>query len=164
MSIHASLTELEHWLKTQGISPQELPPPIEKARLDQLEAALSRPLPPEWLEVYSRHDGLPQWLIFGGDWHLLSSDLVLEVYWENREVFHALVTTEPWRTEWLPLLSNGAGDYLLLDVNTLEVGCYFHGGGEYEAAFPNLTAYFAYLLQDFRTGRYGWSEDGMEYK
>ncbi|THF66718.1 WHG domain-containing protein [Deinococcus sp. Arct2-2] len=34
------------------------------------------------------------------------------------------------------------------------MGCCFHEGGEYEAAFVDLAAYFVQLVDDIRSGRY----------
>ncbi|THF66717.1 hypothetical protein E7T06_20675 [Deinococcus sp. Arct2-2] len=87
MTLRSNLTELDHWLSRQGVSPNDLPPPIGQARLTELQAAFAHPFPEALLALVAWHDGLPDWLMFGGTWHLLGSELSLEIYWEDREVF-----------------------------------------------------------------------------
>ncbi|UQN10673.1 hypothetical protein M1R55_30320 (plasmid) [Deinococcus sp. QL22] len=97
-------------------------------------------------------------------WHLLDSETILTLYWENQGFFDDVTAAEPWCAEWLPLLCNGTGDYLLLDLSTLEIGTYFHEGGDYQVPYPRLTAYFEHVVDGFRAGRYQWSEeDGLAF-
>ncbi|WP_019008151.1 SMI1/KNR4 family protein [Deinococcus aquatilis] len=159
MTLESSVTEIERWLEGQGVPHKELTSPITADRLAALRATFALPLPEEFLALYSRHDGFPGWLILEDTWHLLDSEMILELYRENQDVFDDIVATEPWRAEWLPLLSNGAGDYLLLDLKTREVRSYFHEGGEYEVVYSDLTAYFNHVVEGFRAGRYQFSED-----
>lgn len=164
MTLESSVTEVEQWIEAQGIPRNELTPPITTDQLAALRASFPLPFPQDFLALYSRHNGFPHWLILEDTWHLLDSEMILEIYRENQDVFDDIIATEPWRAEWLPLLSNGAGDYLLLDLKTSEVGIYFHEGGEYEFAYPDLTAYFNHVAEGFRAGCYQYSEDdGMTF-
>ncbi|UQN10210.1 hypothetical protein [Deinococcus sp. QL22] len=86
---------------------------------------MSPELPDEFLALSVWHDGFPHRLILEDTWHLLDSETMLEVYWEHQGL-NGVTAAEPWRTDWLPLLSNGTGDSLLLNLSTLEVGSYFH--------------------------------------
>ncbi|THF70812.1 SMI1/KNR4 family protein [Deinococcus sp. Arct2-2] len=164
MTLESSVTEVERWIEAQGIPRNELTPPITADQLVALRAAFPLPLSEDFLTLYSRHDGFPHWLILEDTWHLLDSEMISELYRENQDVFDDIIATEPWRAEWLPLLSNGAGDYLLLDLKTREVGSYFHEGGEYEVAYSDLAAYFNHVAEGFRVGRYEFCEDdGMTF-
>jgi hypothetical protein len=63
-----------------------------------------------------------------------------------------------WRDTWLPIASNGAGDYLVWDATTARVLRFSHETRLASLRAPSLPDLFREIASGLLTGRYTFSE------
>jgi hypothetical protein len=63
-----------------------------------------------------------------------------------------------WRATWLPIASNGAGDYLVWDATTASVLRFSHESRQVSLRAPSLPELFQDIASGLLTGKYTYSE------
>lgn len=163
MSIHESLEEICNWLDQNGLPIDELPNGADKIQFSKLQTAVNRVLPKDFVELYSMHNGLSEWLHFDKSWEVLDIEYIIKYYKENLDLFDDIIADEAWKKIWLPFASNGSGDYLFIDLDRGTLGEYFHEGGYSHNLGVSLKEFFSKVATDLRDGRYKYSpEYGLE--
>lgn len=126
-------------------------PPADDAAIARIEQRLGHPMPQNLRQLLQWHDG-QAWnslLRESDNRRLLSVDEILETlsfFLDGKEDFMG-----PWEPHWTPVLTNDAGDYVVIDTPPTGDGAllaYWHddenGGPEY----PSLDAWAVGLVDE----------------
>ena len=141
-----------------------LAPGASEAALSQLERTLGYPLPGDLRASLARHDGER------GSVGFLSHDLLscegIRASWETQRQ----VGGEDWRTGWIPVAHDGAGNYVYVDAASGAVRSFDHEGwvhAELADAWREVLEEAADLLEDDQPSYdedLGWVLDGEEWE
>ena len=116
-----------------------------------LRDAWGREMPPEVVELWSWHDGQDseEPLVVGTNWSLLSAADSHDVW----ATINAEPSNEigPWRQDWIPVLENGAGDYLVFDRVTGALLEYWHEDHDRPVAYESLLAWARFVASSVRS-------------
>jgi cell wall assembly regulator SMI1 len=124
--------------------------PALKEDVALLEADLGRALPAELKSLLSLHDG---------------QRAAGPLLWELAPICERMMTwqwlrrsghpVEWWNPDWFPVLSNGSGDYLVLDLSKPEPPLieYRHDAEERRVIAPSLSSWIEELHEDLCVGR-----------
>lgn len=164
MSITSSLKYIESWLNLRGASSFDLPSAVNDQEWKKVESAFPVEIPSGIAELYSLHDGLPDWLYFFNTWTMISVDEVIKVKNLYTEVFSGGKSQEDWSQSWFPFFSDGAGDYLFVNLSNGKVFKFIHEGGYSTFVADGIEGLFEVMEDDFRNGYYTFDDYEIEYK
>lgn len=160
---------IEAWLGRY--TPQVLPsfqPGATEEELKQAEAALGVALPEDLKALYRLHNG-SNYASFLDRWALLSVEQGVQTWQMGQDFFHfanrEISATGPvlrisWHPQWIPFMSDGAGDYLCLDLAPGpggDVGQVIYQGKETDGwgpFAPSLYWYLAFFATELEDGDY----------
>jgi predicted DNA-binding WGR domain protein len=122
-------------------SEAKLRPGVNDAALEKLSATIfgGKPVPSELATWFRWHDGQQNHRSLYGNRMLMKLELTLST-WE----FFAttkIPEVQPWKKSWLPLLENGAGDYLVYETKGPEKGSligYWHTDKDRKVEYKSL--------------------------
>ncbi len=148
------LARLDQWIKTHRHRfHKALRPGASAAELDQLAAALGKPLPAELRSLLTWHNGqnadVPG--SFEQGWSLMSSQEIAEAKKELDAEPH-----EGWNKDWVPFLEDETGNYRCLDLS--KAGCpvldCWRGRADHPVVAPSLSAWLADFVHGLENGDY----------
>ncbi len=155
-----------------------LNPPATDQELEELQATLGYPLPPDLVNFLQVHNGQKSesgWLIDGQE--LLSSHRIIDEW----KVWQGLldsgdfdgITSEPqdgiknswWNKKWIPITYNGFGDHYCIDLDPAENGTsgqvitMFHDEGVRGLLSSSLDEWFKSYVEDLFSGKFVYSHE-----
>ena len=135
MTLESALSELEAALAPAVAA--TLRPGIDGPALARLEKVIG-PLTPELAAWFRWHDGqaAPRPIDPVGEDQLLAAAAVAEAWQYLKEC-----GGKPWRSSWVPLLGNDAGDHVVYDRSSGAVLRYHHEDRRRPELAPSLEAW-----------------------
>jgi cell wall assembly regulator SMI1 len=171
---------IDAWLARQAPDIlADLNPPASPEALSDTEARIGRELPEDVRATFQIHDGqrgsapwsFPEWKLLPIRFVAQELDVLRELRADG--VFdHAVARAEGpvhatwWSQAWIPLLANGYGDYLCVDVDPPEggrIGQLLQYWGRHETrevVAPSLRAWLTIFADDLEAGRISRDERG----
>jgi cell wall assembly regulator SMI1 len=162
---------IEWWLEAQqeGLSARLAPGATVEA-LDAAERKMGVRLPEDVRESYLRHDGEQEFLgLFLGWWQMSLQDVQREwafERWEERAPrSRGPVKAQSWSPRWIPVLANGAGDFLCVDLDPPEQGTpgqlilVHHDDPERIRMTRSFTSWLTRFAGRLEAGEYAYDED-----
>jgi cell wall assembly regulator SMI1 len=162
---------IERWLEAQqeGLS-AKLAPGTTVEELDAAERKLGIRLPEDVRESYLRHDGEQRFLGLFVGWSQLSLRDVQREWaferWEERAPrSRGPVKALSWSSRWIPVLANGAGDFLCVDLEPPEAGTpgqlisVYHDDPERIRMTRSFTSWLTRFADRLESGEYAYDED-----
>lgn len=131
-------------------STRALPPGASATRLDALEVHVRHTLPSLMRQVYSIHDGLQRQAASRRE-PLLCLERIRQE-WDACVAAHG-VDSGRWRAAWLPVGSDGAGNYVCLNLaqsSGLPAGCllqWWHESDDHRMFAKDLAEYMTKRLE-----------------
>lgn len=176
----AEWARIEEWLRRHAPeTAADLRPPAATAEIQAAEREFGAVLPPDVCASWQVHDGqegsAPP--VFP-TWRLLPLEYAVREFLSMRALLEEGVLEVPgvlargpvhavwWSPGWIPLLSNGSGDSLCVDVSPPEGGIIgqvvsFYGRASLrEVVAPGFGEWLARAADEFEAGRLGADEDG----
>jgi cell wall assembly regulator SMI1 len=175
-AIAGAWRRIEAWIKTNAPNTR-LGPPASREALDELAKTIGRRVPDSLAESLRIHDGasfeidLPY-----GDWKLSSASTSAEDWTSLVEIHAELdvtygvenrrhratgpVSPVPWRAEWIPFASNGAGDRLCVDMapapggHLEQVIVYMRDAAPHEVLSPSIGDVLERFADGLESGAY----------
>jgi cell wall assembly regulator SMI1 len=166
---------IERWLEAQeeGLSARLVPGATVEA-LAATEQKLGVRLPEDVRESYLRHDGEQESLGLFLGWKQMSLREVLKEWaferWEERAPrSRGPVKAQSWSPRWIPVLANGAGDFLCVDLDPPEEGTpgqlilVHHDDPERIRMTRSFTSWLTRFADRLEAGDYAYDEDQGVY-
>ncbi len=135
-----------------------LRPAASEEQIEQLELALGRSIPSDIRALLLCNNGSDEAYVLG-NWFLLGTRDILGEWKLNNQIAADNVDYE-WSEHWLPVLGDGSGNFLVLDMNTGECLEAFHDPYERIVVAPSLGHWLADLAEQLEAGRYRVVEEG----
>ena len=138
-----------------------LQPGASSELLDTFEGQFKLKLPTAFRLLYQWRDGQSQDsfdpLLFN------LTFMPLKTVFEHKQMLDGMIGTEfndPdwWRRDWVPILENGGGDYMCLDLGGFQTGkagqllWHDHEDAEREIVHPDIDDFLNDLIQRMKTG------------
>jgi cell wall assembly regulator SMI1 len=162
---------IEAWLEAQqeGLSAR-LAPGAREEDLAAAERKLGVRLPEDVRETFLRHDGEHKHLGLFVGWMLMSLSEVLKEWaferWEERAPRgRGPVKAVSWSPRWIPLLANGAGDFVCVDLDPPEEGTpgqlitVHHDDPERIRMTRSLTSWLLRFADRLESGEYRYDKE-----
>jgi cell wall assembly regulator SMI1 len=166
---------IEQWLEAQeeGLSARLAPGATVEA-LDAAERKLGVRLPEEVRESYLRHDGEQEVLGLFLGWTQMSlrdvqREWAFERWVERAPRSRGPVKAQSWSPRWIPVLANGAGDFLCVDLDPPEEGtpgqviAVYHDDPERIRMTRSFTSWLSRFAGRLEAGEYAYDEDRGVY-
>ncbi len=180
--VATSWKQIAKWIKKAAPGWKTLQKGATDADMANAQAALDGvTMPADFVESYNIHNGSANGQIIpvSGDisHYLMALGEVLQEWKMMKELAEGgeFDDGEPrgderiqkvwWHTQWIPFTSNGAGDYLCIDMAPAMNGTvgqvinFNHEGGEHEVVASSLQDVLSTLARDLQDGAYEYSED-----
>ena len=158
----------------------QLAPGATPEQIAEFERLVGRSLPEDFRQSYAIHDGAygvpfgecPDYLLshdqIAGLLPWMREDLIPPSAYRHEPVPEGPVRPTWWSEGWVPIVGEGTGDYLCIDLDPAEggtVGQVFDWGHEYgptHVLFPSFRAYLEQYASDLERGaiRYDEGESG----
>lgn len=156
---------LESWKRVVDFLEEKFPvaydflrPAASDEQIDALETALGRGLPSDIRTVLFCNNGSDESYVLGS-WFLMGTrDILAE--WKLNNQIAAENPDYEWLPEWLPVLGNGGGDFLVLDMDTGECLEAFHDPYDRVVVAPSFGCWLAGLADRLEAGHYEVIEEG----
>lgn len=159
-SIAASWSRIRAWLLARA--PREarrLGPPADEAALDEISRVLPFALPEDLRASARVCDGQDLGAIAG--YRLLS---LREAVAERERAIALSDGTWTWSAGWLPLLTDGGGNYHFVDLESGAVRAWDHELMEAEDVAPSIAALLAWYADALERGVYKTTREGLVHK
>ncbi len=159
----------------------QLSPGASPEQIDAFERLIGRPLPEDFRQSYALHDGefgvpfggYPDYLLsleqIAGLLSWMRAELIPPSEYRSEPVPVAPVRPAWWSEAWIPIVGEGTGDYLCIDLDPAEggaVGQVFDWGHEYgptRVLFPSLRGYLESYAADLERGAIRFDEEEMHW-
>jgi cell wall assembly regulator SMI1 len=159
--VQSLLTRIERWLATNRPDYfARLQPGITDARLDDFERQFTLKLPAAFRELYRWRNGQAD-----GNYKSLQMNRIfspLESVADTKELLDGMIGSDfdrpEWRRGWVPLLSNGGGSYLCVDVAAEDGGqvgqlvAFWKADEDRDIEYPSVEAWLADLVESMESG------------
>jgi cell wall assembly regulator SMI1 len=184
MDIAEAWQRIGAWLR--GNAPDisaSLRPGASETDVKETEGSLSCALPASMASSYLIHDGMRGGvgpLIAG--WRLLSlAEVVQEwqkwkqlsdegVFEEMESDAAAQIRSDWWNVGWIPVGSNGSGDFACVDLDPPPTGAHgqiislYHADASRELIAENFAAWLEVFVEDLESGNYAIEEEWLTRK
>lgn len=159
-SIPASWARIRAWLASHA--PREarrLAPPAAASASDDIARALPSPLPEDLCASARECDGQDGGAIAG--YKLLS---LREALAERDRTIAASDGAWTWSPSWLPVLTDGGGDYYFIELDSGAVRAWDHELMRAEDVAPSFAALLAWYADALERGLYKATREGLIHK
>jgi cell wall assembly regulator SMI1 len=142
---------IERWLDSVGAQSADLSQSVDALLWEQIGEIFHQRLPEALNLLYVRHDGFLDWLYFFQIWVIVPASEILAATQMLRAAFTPDNSPEVWRPDWLPFVTDGAGNYRFLDLSTSTINKFTHEGGFCGFLFDALDAFLSQIASDLST-------------
>jgi cell wall assembly regulator SMI1 len=170
---------IEDWLKINATEVYEdLIPGATDQEIAQAEEIMQIKFPDIVLQSLKIHNGqVSSPYLIGGDWNLLNLEYMVNRWKFLKELFDAgdfdldgtemdappEIRKEWWNPKWVPISSNGSGDYYCIDLNPTEQGnlgqiiSYWHVDTRRELIAKDFKEWLDTFAKDLDKGKYSYN-------
>ena len=190
MGVGDSWRRIEVWLASNAPSVRKsLRPGAKEGALGKLEARLGMVLPADFAESVGLHDGqksdaehglfpigddllgaMPSCRLLslaeiGREWAMIKTLLDNHEFDDSKSEPARGVRDDWWNPGWVPIASNGGGDFFCLDLAPAKGGTvgqvifFFHDGDDRPRIARSFEAWLEKLAKGFESGKYVLDED-----
>jgi cell wall assembly regulator SMI1 len=152
--------QIEAWLHQNAPSLAErLGPGAGSEEISAAEEEIGSAFPNELRAHLARHNGSDEAYVLGR-WYLMDTGYIVEEYRTNLEIATDQGDTSFWKSNWVPVLGDGAGNFLALDLSDGSLVSADNDPYERGKAATSLSAWLAEVALDMKAGRYSVEEEG----
>ncbi len=184
-SVADSWSRVRAWLDTNAPDAADrLQPAASEAQIQMLEAALGMTLPSDLRAFLEIHNGGDDTGIFPSSdsfdmlgfsplateeivdaWRMLKELVDGGEFGDRTSDADPGIRSDWWCTSWIPIASNGGGDFQCVDLSPTDSGTAgqiigaWHDDNERQLIAPSLADYLRMLADGLESGKYAYEED-----
>jgi cell wall assembly regulator SMI1 len=161
LEINKAWEYIEKWL-LENAKPLYLylQSPASEEQINKLEDKINMKIPEELKDLLKLHNGSDEHYVLGR-WYLMDTLYIANEWKLNLKIRADKDFDEDfWKETWIPVLCDGAGNFIAVDVNDGTVVEACNDPYARSKVSENLSEWFSKIASDMKAGRYAVSDEG----